>query len=111
MTSNERKATLKYLQTSRDPLQDVPDDLKNIDTYVKIVLLKADARYGDWSDDDRYFEAARLVRQLITEHKKNQKDILTAQLRDAEESGDDETAKTIRQQLNDIIKEIPRAKT
>lgn len=109
MTTDERKATLQYLQTNREPVQDVPDDLKNIDTYVKIVSLKADARYGDWSDEDRYFEAARLVRQLITEHKKTQKDILTTKLRDAEERGDDEAAKVVRQQLNDIIKEIPRA--
>lgn len=109
MTNDERRTVLQYVQTSREPLQDVPDSLKNIDTYVKIVLLKADARYGDWSDEDRYFEAARLVRQLITEHKKIQKDTLTAQLRDAEDNGDDEAARTIRQQLNDLIKEIPRA--
>jgi DNA primase len=109
MTTDERKATLKHLQTSRELVQDVPADLKNIDTYVKIVLLKADARYGDWSDEDRYFETARLVRQLITEHKKTQKDILTAELRDAEERGDNEAANVVRQQLNDIIKEIPRA--
>jgi hypothetical protein len=83
--------------------------LQNYDTNVKIVLLKADARYGEWSDEDRYFETARLVRQLITEHKKIQKDALTAELRQAEDDGEDEKARTIRQQLNELIKEIPRA--
>ena len=91
-------------------MTDTPPQLQSIDTYVKIVLLKADARYGTWSDEDRYFEAARLIRQLTTEHKQKQKQLLTEALRRAEEDGDDETARHMRQQLNDLIKEIPRAK-
>lgn len=109
MSTDERRSILQYLKTTDALLSEVPDTLQNHDTYVKIVLLKADARYGQWSDEDRYFEAARLVRQLITEHKQTQKNDLTAQLRIAEEEGDDEKAKLIRQQLNEIIKEIPRA--
>ncbi len=105
-----RKTLLEYLKTNKDTLNDVPSPLQNIETYVKIVLLKADARYGQWSDKDRYFEAARLVRQLITEHKQIKKNQLTDQLRAAEADEDDEKARTIRQQLNELIKEIPRAK-
>ena len=86
-----------------------PADLQKYDEYVKIVLLKADARYGEWSDEDRYFETARLVRQLITEHKKTKKDELTAQLRAAEEADNDEEAGRLRSELNELIKEIPRA--
>lgn len=108
--SEERQALLEYLKTSTDIVTDTPPQLQNIDTYVKIVLLKADARYGTWSDEDRYFEAARLIRQLTTEHKQKQKQLLTEALRRAEEDGDDETARQMRQQLNDLIKEIPRAK-
>lgn len=108
--TDERRAVLEYLQ--KDPegiIQNTPADLKDYDTYVKILLLKADARYGEWNDEDRYFETARLVRQLTTEHKKTQKNDLTTQLRAAEESGDDDKAAEIRQQLNELIKEIPRA--
>ena len=83
--------------------------MKDYDTYVKILLLKADARYGEWNDEDRYFETARLVRQLITEHKKTKKDELTAQLRAAEEADNDEEADRVRHELNELIKEIPRA--
>ena len=110
VATDERKELLQFLKTNNEVTQDVPDGLQNIDTYVKIVLLKADTRYGQWSNEDRYFEAARLVRQLITEHKKIQKDQLMMQLRTAEEDGDDEQAMTIRQQLNELIKEISRAK-
>jgi DNA primase len=106
----ERVALWEYLKTHSEPLLETPEDLQNIDSYVKIVLLKADARYGDWKSEDRSFEAARLVRQLITEHKQTQKTKLTDQLRLAEEAGDDDQATQIRQQLNELIKETMRAK-
>ncbi|MDB5179879.1 MAG: dnaG [Candidatus Saccharibacteria bacterium] len=109
LATDEQKAVLEYTKNSSEVPADVPTDLQNYDTYVKIVLLKADARYGEWSDEDRYFETARLVRQLITEHKKIAKDSLTAQLRAAEQNGEDTRATEIRQQLNELIKEIPRA--
>jgi len=109
LSTDERKAVLGYVRKSEEMLQNVPKELQDYDQYVKILLLKADARYGEWSDEDRYYETARLVRQLITEHKKIQKDALTAELRQAEDDGEDEKARTIRQQLNELIKEIPRA--
>ncbi len=109
LQTEERQALLAFLKKSRTALSDTPDGLQNFDTYVKIVLLKADTRYGQWSNEDRYFETARLVRQLTTEHKQIEKKNLTDQLRTAEESGDDEKAKMVRQQLNELIKEIPRA--
>ena len=109
MQTEERRALLAFLKNNKAVLSDVPGSLQNFDTYVKIVLLKADARYGQWSNEDRYFETARLVRQLTTEHKQIEKKNLTDQLRTAEESGDDEKAKQVRQQLNQLIKEIPRA--
>lgn len=107
--TEERRTLLEYLQKHQELLVDTPNTLQSIDTYVKIVLLKADARYGLWNDKDRYFEAARLVRQLTTEHKQTQKQSLTDELRQAEENGEDERAREIRQQLNELIKEIPRA--
>ena len=80
--------------------------LQNYDTYVKILLLKAETRYADWSDQDRYFETARLLRQVINENKKKQRDNLTSEIREAETVGDDEKANEIRTKLNKLIKEI-----
>jgi len=103
----ERRAVVKYLSESDGKaVRDTPDELKKHDIYVKILLLKADTRYADWNDQDRYFETARLLRQVANEHKKKQKDILTEQLRDAETLGDDAKAGDIRKQLNELIKEI-----
>lgn len=110
LSSEPRKALLGYVRESSDVLTAVPKVLQEHETYVKIVLLKADARYGQWSDDDRYFEAARLIRLIITEHRKTQKDALTSQLRHAEDNGDEPEAARLRHALNELIKEIPRAK-
>ncbi len=104
-----RRAVATFIAThGGKEVIDTPEDLHSYDTYVKILLLKAETRYGAWSSEDRYFEAARLLRQVITQHKKQQKDELTNQLRDAEELGEDTRAKELRGQLNELIKEISR---
>jgi len=102
-----RQDVASYIANSDSKsIKDTPKELQKYDTYVKILLLKADARYADWNDSDRYFETARLLRQVTNEHKKKQKTILTNQLRDAEIMGDDKKANELRAQLNDLIKEI-----
>ncbi|NCU38637.1 DNA primase [Candidatus Saccharibacteria bacterium] len=106
-----RQSLARYF--ARNPgreLVDVPEELHQFDTYVKIVQLKADERYRAWSTDDRYFEAARLVRQVEKEHKKNQKAELTDRLREAETNGDDIAAEKLRTELNELIKEIARGR-
>jgi len=110
LATDERREVLRYIRRADETVQGTPKELQDYDTYVKILLLKADARYGEWSDEDRYFEAARLVRLTITEHKQKQKDALMNALRDAEDKGDDVEALKLRQALNELIKEIPRAK-
>jgi len=110
LATDERKEVLRYVRRATELVVSTPKDLQDYDTYVKILLLKADARYGEWSDEDRYFEAARLVRLTITEHKQTQKDALTKSLREAEDIGNDEEALRLRQALNELIKEMPRAK-
>lgn len=113
LATDDRRAVLTYLRRLGEAefsTQAIPKELQNYETYVKILLLKADARYGELSDEDRFHEAAHLVRRVITEHKQTQKDALTKALRDAEQLGDDSDALRLRQALNELIKEIPRAK-
>lgn len=102
-----RQAVAKYLaESGGKPVTDTPEVLQIFDIYVKILLLKADARYADWDDQDRYYEVARLLRQVANENKKKQKDNLTEQLREAENLGDDAKSNEIRGQINILIKEI-----
>ncbi len=110
LATDERREVLRYLRTTTETVQATPKELQDYDTYVKILLLKADARYGEWSDKDRYFEAARLVRLTITEHKQTEKDALMNALRHAEDTGNEAEALKLRHALNELIKEMPRAK-
>lgn len=92
------------------PLTVTPPELQKHDEYVKLVLLRAEARYADMGDTDRFYETARLIRQIENEYKKQTRDTLTSELRDAEAEHDDMRADTIRQQLNTLIKEIARGR-
>ena len=107
---NRRQLANYISKNSGKLIVDTPKQLKNIDQYVKIVLLKAEARYADWNDHDRYYESARLLRQVTYDHKKQQKDILTVELRQAETNDDEDRALAIRSKLNNLIKEMNSAK-
>ena len=102
-----RQAVAAYLaEHGGKVVRDTPQTLQNHDTYVKILLLKADARYAEWNDQDRYFETARLLRQVATQNKKKQKELLTEKLRDAELEGNEALSLELRGQINNLIKEI-----
>ena len=106
----ERQTIFSWVQGSTETVDETPKDLQDIDTYVKILVLKADTRYGQWSDDDRLLEMTRLVRLTVKEHTQTQKETLSAELRVAEDTGDDVNASRLRKKLNELIKESPRAK-
>lgn len=106
-----RQAVAKYLAAHHGTaLTRTPPELNEYDTYVKILLLKADTRYAEWGEQDRYFETARLIRQIEHEYKKQTRDQLTAQLREAEAADDESRATQLRAELNTLIKEIARGK-
>lgn len=108
---DERQALARYLAAHHGmPITDVPEVLQKYDTYVKIVLLRADTRYAEWDSNDRYFETARLLRQIEHEHKKQIRDKLVAELRHAEAADDEIAANRLRQDVNKLIKEIARGK-
>ena len=102
-----RLEVLRFVKTSKErALEDILNSLQKYDTYVKILLLKAETRYADFSSQDRYFEAARLLRQIEIQNKKNQKDKLTEELRTAEDSRDEASAQELRKRIHVLIKEI-----
>ena len=97
---------LKYLtQNPNAALDPIPENLKNIEEYVKIVQLKFDTRYADWKQDDLPGEMARLVKHVISKHRENKIQQLMSNLRDAETANDESLAQDLRHQLNALIKE------
>lgn len=107
----ERQAMARYFaKNHRAVLTEVSKELQEFDEYVKIVLLRADARYAEWDSNDRYYETARLIRQVENEHKKQKQAKLIADLREAEENEDETRAEVLRIELNSLIKEIARGR-
>ncbi len=84
----------------------VPESLREIEIYVKIVMIKAEMRYAAWNSQDRYYEAAKLIRNIQNEQMKRRKEELTAQLRQAENEADEARTKQLQKKLNVIIKEL-----
>jgi len=103
----ERQALYTYIlgHRSSDLDNEIPEDLHEIETYVKIVLLKAEARYSDLDGQDRLVEAVSLVRQLKRQHRTKQKQRLTEALRDAESAHDETEGERLKTALNVLIKE------
>lgn len=109
LAGEDRQSLAGYLASHAGKrLEEVPPQLHSIDTYVKIVLLRADTRFAALSDQDRYFEAARLIRHVEHEHKKRLRARLIDELRAAEQNDDETVANQLRSQLNTLIKEIAR---
>ena len=105
LLGSERQAIGQWLKKHSQPLDDMPAALKPLETYVRIIQLKAETRYEGWSEQDSSLEVAKLLRQTEVEHKKQTKERLIQELRLAEENGDDDTAQSLRAQLYALIKE------
>lgn len=112
LEGEERQVLARYLAANQtaDIEGELPPELREIGTYVKIVLLQAETRYGQWSAQDRYLEAAKLVRQVEQEKTKQKKADLITRLREAESLGDSAVVSALRSELNTLIKEEHSAK-
>lgn len=111
---DHRRDLFRYLMAHRDGISgdEVPSELHQIETYVKIVQLKAETRYSEHSAQERLQEASHLVGQLKQQHLKQKKTSLTTLLREAEDHGDEMEILRLRNELNSLIKEeYSRGKT
>lgn len=103
----ERQLVARFLQEhSGKSHQDTPKALHSADTYVKILLLKAEARYASWDTQQRYFEAAELLRRCETEYTRHKKTVLQTELRQAEQEGDEVASQTLLAQITLLDKEL-----
>lgn len=105
LVSERRQLLGAWLKNSAGAPDPVPEELQSIETYVKIVLLKAETRYEGWSEQDVSLDVAKLLRRVETEYKKQTKEQLIEELRHAEADGDDKAADELRTKLHNLIKE------
>jgi DNA primase len=110
LSDEASKRLMNYIITHpNDNYTTTPAPLHEIETYVKIVMLKAEVRYAAWSTQDRYHEAAKLIRNIQNEQIKKRKEELTKELSQAENMADETKTKQLQEQLNVIIKELGSA--
>ena len=106
LENDNARQLIGYLRKNLDiDLSNIPQDLQKIEQYVKIVQLKSESRYANWEQKSLDEEMARLVRQITIKHRENQKNQLLTQLREAEAAGDEVLSQSLRQNLNQLIKE------
>lgn len=109
---DDRQELFRYLIAHPEGLSgdEVPPELKDIETYVKIVLLKAETRYGERQAQDRIKESETLVHHIKSQQLKQKKAHLMGELRKAEAESNESEMTRLRGELNDLIKEQTRAK-
>lgn len=105
--ADQQQALLQYLKTMPDIdlSGDMPEALQELETYVKVLLLRADERYKQWGEIDRYDETAKLVRLVKNQTREYKKRQLNEALKQAEVAGDKKTKEKLVKELNEIIKE------
>lgn len=108
--SANRQKILKLILSSDQPAEtlDISDD--EVDTYAKVLLLRAEGRYPNWSDEELSHELEKLLENMLTEKLTKQKKALDLQLRDAEILGDQALSIGLLAKINQINKEIKSAK-
>jgi DNA primase len=102
-----RQTLFRYLVTHAHglSLETVPPELQPIETYVKIVQLKAETSFTERTAQERQHEASHLVGQIKQQHLKQKKTLLTSQLREAEAGGNEADVQRLMSELNALIKE------
>jgi DNA primase len=110
-TTDDRRKLFTYLFEHPERLdsEKLPRSLHSIETYVKIVLFKAETRYTDQDGQNRLIEAVSLVRRINHQKQRQKKLYLTEALRQAEVEHDDARALELQQELMTLIKEEKRA--
>lgn len=105
LVGEERQSLAEFF--AKQP--DQPDKLgaKNLPKHLvraKVLMLRAEEQFSSWKIGEIKEQVAHLIEQTKIDYQKRQTQKLTEALRQAEAVGDDQLAKTLSIQLNEIIK-------
>lgn len=104
---DKRQAVARFVQ-QRDEAGGKPaQQLHEFEEYVTMLtFIQEEANHRTWTEHDLVRVAADSLRTIEKEHKKNRKEQLDHALRDAEETGNDERARQLLQEIVRLNKEI-----
>ncbi len=105
LVGEERQQTFELLQTlGKIQFRSHEQELHSLDNYVKILALKAQELYGDWSSSDRTVEAIGLARRAEQDNIQKQRKELTENIRLLEEKGESQQAKKLLAKYSEMLK-------
>jgi DNA primase len=84
--------------------ENIPEDLKDVEDYVKILLFKAEESYVDFDANQRLREVTDLIQKLLDNYQKQQKQELTEAIRAAENADDEKLKDKLLNQFNNLLK-------
>lgn len=82
----------------------IPEDLKDVEDYVKILLFKAEELYNSFDANERLRELKDLINKLTRKYQEEQKQQLTEAIRAAESLDDDALVAELLKQFNLLLK-------
>jgi DNA primase len=105
----ERQRVYEYLETNPQVslTPEIPEDLKDVEDYVKILVFKAENPVDSIKRDsnDRLRELKDLVKKLKIDNKKEKINKLTERQKELQEKGEIDAALLLTEQIRDILKE------
>lgn len=105
-SSPERQRVYEFVETNPHLSfnETIPEDLKDVEDYVKILLLKAEELYNSFDSNERLRELKDLIQKLTKKYQKQQKQELTEAIRTAETAGDDKQVAKLLDKFNELLK-------
>lgn len=102
----ERQRVYEYVEQNPTVTlsEAIPDDLKDVEDYVKVLLLKAEELYNGFDSNERLRELRDLVQKLTIKYQKEQKQELTEAIREAELTGDQVLVAKLLNDFNALLK-------
>jgi DNA primase len=102
----ERQRVYEYLDQNPHVTlsEQIPEDLKDVEDYVKILLFKAEELYNSFDANERLRELRDLIDKLTRKYQNEQMQALTEVIKLAEEQGDEALVAELLQQFNVLLK-------
>ncbi|MCU0667205.1 MAG: DNA primase [Patescibacteria group bacterium] len=102
----ERQRIFQYINENPHTTitNDIPEDLKDVEDYAKILLLKAEELYAGFDANEKLRELQVLIEKLKTKHIQTKKIELSESIRAAEEAGDDKRVAKLLEEYNQLLR-------
>ena len=105
LSSAERQALAEFfIKQAQNNHKLEAKDLPKQAIRAKVLMLRAEEQYQNWTLSDIKQQVKYLINRIKIDNQKQQYKKLTADLRQAEEVGDDQLVNKLRLELNEIIK-------